>query len=229
MVRMPPLLKIIFGILFFCIGAGLLTYGSLIVKTGWKEYFQIEPKEKEPTETISNLKEIKNLLQKAINPENPSKEQIKSELEIQLDEAFKDKRNQALEEYTLGESAYNNSIMNLAIEHFNKCIDIVETPSAYLALANSYYSIGKYDRAQNGYHQCIQLSEKYKQKTLKIDAYGGLGNIYGIRSDYQKSLESYNRALNIAKHLGFKSGIANSLGSSHRGRCLLYTLMLLLA
>ena len=66
-------------------------------------------------------------------PQNPSVEEVKSEIEKELQAAFKKKEAEALELYEKGNAAYENNQFEEAVFFFGAALKIVKTPSFHLA------------------------------------------------------------------------------------------------
>ena len=80
-------------------------------------------------------------------------------------------------------------------------------------LCREYKNIGSYDTALYYNNIALQLSQKINFHKGVANAYGGMGNVCGLKGDYPKALDYYFKALKIDEELNDKKGIAVRLGN----------------
>ncbi|MBN1637544.1 MAG: glycosyltransferase family 39 protein [Ignavibacteriales bacterium] len=135
----------------------------------------------------------------------------------------------------LGNLAYNEGKIDIAIQNYNKSLSIQENYLTYINLGNSYGVIGNFEKADFYFRKAIKFNpenplayfnwgslfffqNKLKEaeviylKTLQIDpffeqAIANLGSIYYITEQYEKAIEYYQTFLAISKDEEIKKTI----------------------
>lgn len=102
-------------------------------------------------------------------------------------------KNDAVEHIKKGNSLYNNQKFKDAEIEYRKAMEL--DPNSNIAkfnLGNAMYRQGQFDEAMKMYDMIDH--NKFDKKTLG-DSYHNLGNSYLQNKQYEKSIESYKRAL----------------------------------
>jgi tetratricopeptide (TPR) repeat protein len=187
------------------ISALLFVIALLSDVLGIFEYLSPSPVEKKIDEIYRVVVEKK--------PENPSIKEVETEIEKELRKAFEKKKAEALKEYRLGNTAYDNNLINVAVSRFEKALKIVEVPSFYLALGNSYFVISKYEPALNNYQTALKLFKDENNQQGEASDLGNIGLIYSDKGDLDNALKYHSDALVIHREIGYKQGEASDLGN----------------
>lgn len=145
-------------------------------------------------------------------PKNPPAEEVKSEIEKELKAAFERKKKRALQLYQKGNTAYENNQYKEAISHIKSALEIVEIPSFYFSLGNSYLVTSDFRSALKYYKTALSLYRNNNDRYGEGAGLGGLGNVYYSLGQYDKAIEHHNQALAIAREIGDRYGEGNSLG-----------------
>ena len=93
-------------------------------------------------------------------PQNPSTQEVKSEIEKELAAAFKEKERRALDLYRQGDEAYKNNRFKEAISFYDLALGIVQTASIHLARGNSHCITSSYPLAIHDYTEALKRYEK---------------------------------------------------------------------
>lgn len=146
---------------------------------------------------------------KEIEPKNPSIQEVQTE----LDKEFVSAKEKALEEYKIGNTAYNNEMFDTAISRFQNALNIVKLPSFYLSLGNSFYKVSSYPVALEHYQAALKLYKEKHDLKGEADALGNIGLIYRAKGDADNALKYHRDALAIFRQIGYRQGEANALGN----------------
>ncbi|GHT74082.1 hypothetical protein FACS189456_5210 [Bacteroidia bacterium] len=161
----------------------------------------------DPAEVNKRIAEVLNDKQKTKELEESRKKTKEAEAEVERlrKELAKSKNNQTLqtayqqqteklstEEYrTKAYNAISNEWYDLAIEYYQKVIEIDPDFGTYNNIGLAYHH-------RENYAQAI----KYYQKALEIDpksapVYGNMGNAYAFQGNYTQAIKCYQKALEI--------------------------------
>lgn len=131
--------------------------------------------------------------------------------------------------HLMGEIAEKSGNYDLAIEYYNKsldiCLSIKDKKSAakrYNNLAGVYHSKGDYKTCTSYYMKCIKIFEEIGNKQGMAYAYIGLSNIFSEQGNEEKALEYISMGLAISEEIKDSLGIASALNNQgiifgHRG------------
>jgi serine phosphatase RsbU (regulator of sigma subunit)/Tfp pilus assembly protein PilF len=111
----------------------------------------------------------------------------------------------------------------LALEYYNKALEIRKDIGDTLGISFSYHNIGNIHKNQGD----IPLALEYFAKSLKIkeeagdklgiaSSYNSIGNVHGDQGDIPLALEYFAKSLKIREEIGDKRGIAfshNNIGN----------------
>ncbi len=167
--------------------------------------------EKAKTDTVNaqNVNRIEGHITNEINRavdllKNPSGEQVLCELERQSDITKK----MAFMAYEDGNKAYQNNFFSLAIEHFQKALDLMKIPSFYFALGNSYYVTSNYGAAMVNYNAALSLYEKdfdckrSERRKFEANTLGNIGLIYSAKGDLDNALKYLQNSKALFVYIG---------------------------
>lgn len=82
--------------------------------------------------------------------------------------------------------------------------------NAYNIIGNSYYNLGNYPLAVEGYFKALSIQEKTGDKRGISNSYNNLGNIYDSQEKYNEALKYHLKALKLRKEINAKDLIAGS-------------------
>lgn len=122
--------------------------------------------------------------------------------------------------HLMGEFADKTGDYDLAIEYFNKsldiCLSIGDKKSAgkrYNNLAGEYESKGDFKKSADYYLKCIKIFESINEKQGMAYAYIGLSNIFSEQNNDDKALEYITKGLNLSEEIKDQKGIASALNN----------------
>jgi tetratricopeptide (TPR) repeat protein len=164
----------------------------------------------DPDEINRRIAEILNDKQKTKELEDARRRIDKAEAEIARlkKELAKNPNNQATmqkytaateklsaEEYfTKGNNAYNNELYELAIEYYQKAIDINPNyADAYLNMGVAYYEQKNYPQAIQYYQKAIEINSNNAQAYYNYN----MGNAYGKQGNTTKKVECFRKAARL--------------------------------
>jgi tetratricopeptide (TPR) repeat protein len=105
----------------------------------------------------------------------------------------------------------------LAIEYYQKAIDLqkelnleLDLVASLNSLADIYYSRGEYQKAIEFYQQSLAITREIGDRGGEGYSYGNLGNVYYSLGEYQKAIEFYQQSLAITREIGNRGGEGNS-------------------
>ena len=106
---------------------------------------------------------------------------------------------------------------DLAIEYYQKAIDLqkelnleLDLVASLNSLADIYYSRGEYQKAIEFYQQSLAITREIGDRGGEGKSYGNLGNVYKSLGEYQKAIEFYQQSLAIKREIGDRGGEAYS-------------------
>lgn len=121
---------------------------------------------------------------------------------------------------TLGSSYHKKGDHAVALEHYNKCLEIAKTTGDLRKVGTVYNNIGNVygDRLQNDkckeyYDKALSIFEKLGDKQGISVILGNTGAIYHSIGDVEKALEYYERSLRMAEAIGDQRMVSGDLGN----------------
>ncbi|TRU02347.1 MAG: tetratricopeptide repeat protein, partial [Microcystis aeruginosa Ma_OC_LR_19540900_S633] len=112
---------------------------------------------------------------------------------------------------------------DLAIEYYQKAIDLqkelnleLDLVASLNSLADIYYSRGEYQKAIEFHQQSLAIDREIGDRGGEGKSYGNLGNVYYSLGEYQKAIEFHQQSLAITREIGDRGGEAysyNNLGN----------------
>jgi tetratricopeptide (TPR) repeat protein len=131
-------------------------------------------------------------------PKNPPVEEVKSEIEKELEEA----KNKALELYELGDKAYDSNEFKDAVKYFQATIEIYdEIPVVHLSLGNSLLVTSDFMAAKTAYQTALALYRSSKDRKGEGGVLGNLGVAYHSLGQYDKAKDHYKKAIMIFEEI----------------------------
>jgi superkiller protein 3 len=97
----------------------------------------------------------------------------------------------AKEYITKGHNAYYNNFYTLAIEYYQKSIDIEPDSVAYYSMGVVYETQQNYPQAIRCYQKAIDIAPNYAA------AYNNMGVVYHMQKDYPQAIRCYQKATDI--------------------------------
>ena len=146
-------------------------------------------------------------------PKNPPVEEVKTEIEKELQAAFKKKETEALELYEKGNAAYDNNQFKEAISFLTAAVEIVETASFHFARGNSYLVTSDFKLALQDYEVALGHYKSSENRQGEESILGKLGITYSSLGQYDKAIDYYTQALAIAREIGDRNGEGSHLGN----------------
>jgi predicted ATPase len=121
---------------------------------------------------------------------------------------------------TLGSSYHKKGDHAVALEHYNKCLEIAKNTGDLRKVGAVYNNIGNVygDRLQNDkcreyYDKALKIFEKLGDKQGISVILGNTGAIYHSIGDMEKALEYYERSLRMAEAIGDQRMVSGDLGN----------------
>jgi superkiller protein 3 len=98
----------------------------------------------------------------------------------------------AEEYFTKGNNAYENGLYYIALEYYQKAIDINPNHAdAYYNMGNAYHYLKNYAESIRCYQKAIDINPNY------ADAYYNMGIAYANLKNYNEALRHYQKAISI--------------------------------
>jgi tetratricopeptide (TPR) repeat protein len=146
-------------------------------------------------------------------PQNPSAQEVKSEIEKELAAAFKEKERRSLDLFRQGVEAYQNNRFKESITFYDAALGIVQTASIHLARGNSHCVTSSYPLAIQDYTEALKRYEKDSNRKREGSASGNLGLAYRSLGQHEKAIDHHSQALAISREIGDRQGEGNHLGN----------------
>jgi tetratricopeptide (TPR) repeat protein len=119
-----------------------------------------------------------------------------------------------------GEFAEKSGNLDIAIEYYNKSLDIClkindkkGCGKRYNSLAGIYETKGEYKISVEYYLKCIKLFEEADYKVGMAYAYIGLGNVFQLQNNDDRAFEYFTKGLNLSEEINDLRGIASGLNN----------------
>lgn len=93
--------------------------------------------------------------------------------------------------FYLGESYFRNGDFGKALEQFEKVKDKIDDPLLFLFLGQTYFYLGSLSLAESYLKKAVNRNENY------AEAYRRLGDLYRQQRRYEKSIGSYEDAIDV--------------------------------
>ncbi|WP_286824106.1 tetratricopeptide repeat protein, partial [Microcystis sp. LSC13-02] len=109
---------------------------------------------------------------------------------------------------------------DLAIEYYQKAIDLqkelnleLDLVASLNSLADIYYSLGEYQKAIEFDQQSLAITREIGDRGGEGKSYNNLGNVYHSLGEYQKAIEFHQQSLAIKREIGDRGGEGKSYGN----------------
>jgi tetratricopeptide (TPR) repeat protein len=106
---------------------------------------------------------------------------------------------------------------DLAIEYYQKAIDLqkelnleLDLVASLNSLADIYYSRGEYQKAIEFDQQSLAITREIGDRGGEGKSYNNLGTVYNSLGEYQKAIEFYQQSLAITREIGDRGGEGKS-------------------
>jgi tetratricopeptide (TPR) repeat protein len=106
---------------------------------------------------------------------------------------------------------------DLAIEYYQKAIDLqkelnleLDLVASLNSLADIYYSLGEYQKAIEFDQQSLAITREIGDRGGEGKSYNNLGNVYHSLGEYQKAIEFHQQSLAIKREIGDRGGEGKS-------------------
>ncbi len=128
------------------------------------------------------------------------------------------KTNEALAYNRLGKLADQSGDFDRAVHFYNANLkirkatyDTIGQSNTHLNLGNTYKKTADYQKAMDHYFRAIGLLELYGKNDFSLEAniYNNMGAVYARRGENAESMKCYQKALQLNKAIGDKSGYAS--------------------
>ncbi|MGB6301495.1 MAG: tetratricopeptide repeat protein [Rivularia sp. (in: cyanobacteria)] len=159
---------------------------------------------------------------------NPSvaKSVVSQKVKIAQVEGKKQRRDEALRLYKLGEQQLNRGEYREALNNFQQALvifrEIGERKSEGVILNNIgevYRSLGEYPKALDYYQQSLAIDKQVDDKAGEGITLNNIGLVYRNLGEYAKALDYYQKSLAIHKQVGNKAeegSTLNNIGAVYR-------------
>lgn len=144
----------------------------------------------------------------------------------QLSENKKLKKQQAFALRIIGNTHFFHGSYPLAIEHFNKSLEIEKKLGNKNGISRCYNNLGIVNRYQGNYPQAIefyqqslQIQEELGDKKGVHTNLNNIGIIHRLQGSYELAIEFHKKALKIQEELNDKKGMSasyNSIGNTYK-------------
>jgi len=118
-------------------------------------------------------------------------------------------------EHLLGYCFYSKNDFNLALDYFNRSLELARQynledwiSSGLNRIGNVYQLKSNYLQAFEVYKQALQINEKLENKTEIARTLVNLGSVYNLFGSYQTSIEYFLKALALYEDLSDREGVA---------------------
>jgi serine/threonine protein kinase/Tfp pilus assembly protein PilF len=101
-------------------------------------------------------------------------------------------------------ASYNEAVDVLKddVKFFTKIGDKRQICRALYSLGESYRYLNKFDKAQEIFNEIIQIAKETRDMGNLYRAYNGIGNVLNQQRNYSDSIGYFDRALDLAIHMG---------------------------